>query len=100
MIANLEGGYLYEFLGPQRFLRTAATEICYGAQERPSRKLAGIVNICWAILREGRMSKEGRNQMQQLPSQSWPLQAQALLLFSWTAEELLSTALMTVPRSQ
>ena len=44
------------------------------------------------------MSKEGQNQVQQLPNQSWPLQAQALLLFSWTAEELLSTALMTVPR--
>jgi hypothetical protein len=31
MIANLKGGYLYEFFGPQLFLRTAPTEICYGA---------------------------------------------------------------------
>src|SRR5271163_613872 len=53
MIALSESCRWYENFGPQHFLRTAATEICYGAAEGPSRKRARVVNSYFAIPRAG-----------------------------------------------
>src|ERR1700722_16914175 len=49
MIALSASCCWYENFGPQHFLRTAATEICYGALERPSRKPAQVVNTRRAV---------------------------------------------------
>src|ERR1700722_19809557 len=53
MIALSESCCWYENFGPQHFLQTAATEICYGAAEGPSRKRARVVNSSSAIPRGG-----------------------------------------------